>query len=61
MFKHLITFESLNNFQITAMVIFFLFFFGVLLRTFRLQKPFIEHMENLPVDDDPKNQGVKNG
>ncbi len=60
MFKHLITLESFNSFQITAMVLFFLFFLGVLFWTIRLRKPFIEHMENLPVDDDTKNQGVRN-
>lgn len=55
MFDQLITFENYNGYQITSMVLFFVFFIGILVWTFRMKNPFIKHMENLPMNDDIKN------
>ena len=51
--------QSIDNvaiWPVISFVIFFLFFLILLLWTFTVNKQFIDHMANMPVDDSVKNQ-----
>ncbi|HBH24856.1 MAG TPA: cytochrome C oxidase Cbb3 [Cytophagales bacterium] len=53
MFKHY--FEQIHNIEvwpIVSLVIFFLFFVGLLIHIFKIDKKFINKMENLPLEED---------
>ena len=57
MFKHY--FEQIQNvaiWPIISLVIFFLFFTGMLIYIFSLKKHYIEKMENLPFEDDQSDE-----
>ncbi len=53
MFKHY--FERIENIEIwpvISLIIFFLFFTGLLIYIFKIDKNFINKMKNLPLEDD---------
>jgi len=53
MFKHY--FERIENIEIwpvMALIIFFLFFTGLLFYTFKMDKKYIKKMENMPLESD---------
>ena len=53
MFKHY--FEGIENIEIwpvMALIIFFLFFTGLLIYTFKIDKKYVKKMENLPLERD---------
>jgi len=48
-------FEGIKNVEvgpIISLILFVLFFIGVIIWIFRLDKDFIERMKNMPLDDD---------
>ncbi len=53
MFKHY--FEQIENIEIwpvMALIIFFLFFSGLLIYTWKIDKKYVKKMENLPFESD---------
>ena len=53
MFKHY--FERIENIEIwpiIALIIFFVFFTGLLIYTFKIDKKYINKMENMPLEGD---------
>jgi len=53
MFRHY--FEGIKNVEIgpiISLILFILFFIGVIIWIFRLDKDFIERMKNMPLDED---------
>lgn len=64
MFAELLKSSGAGNFQIAVMVFFFLIFLGVIVWISRLKRPWLEKMENLPLDkanDYTTNGENKNG
>jgi len=64
MFGELLKSSGAGNFQIAVMIFFFLIFIGVIVWMIRLKKPYIEKMENLPLQDSNSystNGDLKNG
>ena len=51
MFSELLKSSGAGNLQIAVMIFFFLIFVGVIVWMFKMKKPFIEKMENLPLDE----------
>ncbi|RMG82940.1 MAG: CcoQ/FixQ family Cbb3-type cytochrome c oxidase assembly chaperone [Bacteroidetes bacterium] len=49
---HLETITGIEIFPLISFIIFFLFFVIVTLLVFKKDKKFIEHMRNLPLDND---------
>ena len=52
MFKHY--FEGIENIEfwpVVALIIFFLFFTGLLIYIFTIDKGYVREMENMPFDD----------
>ncbi len=43
--------SGIDNFPIIIMLFCFAFFIGVIFFAFRLDKEYVSHMENLPLDD----------
>ncbi len=55
--------ESIENIQIwplIGLVIFFIFFTGVLIRVLRTDKTFTDRMKNMPLDDNDHPNETKN-
>ncbi len=53
MFKHY--FERIEHIEIwpvMALIIFFLFFTGLLIYTYKLDKKYVREMENMPLESD---------
>lgn len=46
---------GIENYGILSIVLFFLFFVGMLAWACRLKKPFLESMASLPLEPDPQN------
>lgn len=55
-------FEGIKNVEvgpIISLILFVLFFIGVIIWIFRLDKDFIERMKNMPLDDDDPGLNTK--
>ncbi|HOJ02720.1 MAG TPA: hypothetical protein PK916_01845 [Bacteroidota bacterium] len=51
MFKRLVDFSSFEILGIVTTVLFFIAFIAILIRVLRLRSPYIESMEQLPLND----------
>jgi len=53
MYKEILrSISDIDIFPIIAIVIFFLFFMGLLVWVFRMDKKHVNHMSNMPLKDD---------
>lgn len=52
MFKSLLDFSSYETLGAVATVLFFVIFAGVIVLVFRMKKPYLTRMENLPLQND---------
>lgn len=64
MFGELLKSSGAGDLQIAVMIFFFLIFVGIIVWMIRIKKPYIEKMENMPLDDSnsySNNGDYKNG
>lgn len=53
MYKHVLrAIDGIEIFPVISLVIFMVFFAGLVLYAFKLSKNIVNHMENLPLEDD---------
>ncbi len=61
MYKEILrSINDIDIFPIIAIMIFFLFFIGLLIWVFKMDKKHVRHMSNMPLEDD-KDLGHQNG
>ncbi len=57
MYKNILqSIENIEIWPVIGLVIFFIFFLGVLIRVYKSDKGHIEKMKNLPLDELPKEE-----
>ncbi len=54
MYKYLLqSVENINQLAVVPLLIFFLFFVGVFIWALRSSESYVQHMESLPLENDP--------
>jgi hypothetical protein len=60
MYKNILqTIENIEIWPIISLIIFFIFFLGVLIYIIRVDKNYIKRMKEMPLDDSTYNHSIK--